>query len=201
VQRATELGSNAIQQIRGTSLDKGSELDVLIRLPLVERDALIKRAAAGERVSACDSLAEAFKASPTTDGNGRKQQAHKSATKDPVVTAALERAVARSEEIQRKQVGNAVNPQQSADKRKAEAHADETGADSSKSIKKAVNQRRSSAFFEIDALATVMKRWSRKDKARAVNALLARIGISHKDLIDAREKKITLELELEGGRS
>lgn len=51
IARARELGPN-IHKIAGTSLDKGVEMDALIKLPEPERKELIDRAAAGEKVSA-----------------------------------------------------------------------------------------------------------------------------------------------------
>lgn len=50
-QRGRELGQD-ITRVIGTSLDKGVELDALIKLPEPERAALIERAVAGEKVSA-----------------------------------------------------------------------------------------------------------------------------------------------------
>jgi ParB family chromosome partitioning protein len=47
-----EAGDDAAAKIRGTSLDKGRELDALAKLPIAERARLIDRAAAGETVSA-----------------------------------------------------------------------------------------------------------------------------------------------------
>lgn len=49
--RGRELGFD-IHRIVGTSLDKGVEMDALIKLPEPERKELIERAAAGEKVSA-----------------------------------------------------------------------------------------------------------------------------------------------------
>jgi hypothetical protein len=46
------LGPNVLESIVGTSLDKRSQLDALMRLSEVERDDLVKRAAEGEKVSA-----------------------------------------------------------------------------------------------------------------------------------------------------
>lgn len=46
------LGEDALAKVAGTSLDKGAELDALAKLPAVERQALIDRAAAGEVVTA-----------------------------------------------------------------------------------------------------------------------------------------------------
>lgn len=51
IRRARELGPE-IHRVVGTSLDKGVELDALIKLPEQERSALIDRAASGEAVSA-----------------------------------------------------------------------------------------------------------------------------------------------------
>ncbi|PRA46686.1 hypothetical protein CQ062_23395 [Ochrobactrum sp. MYb68] len=51
VARARELGPD-IQRIVGTSLDKGVEMDALAKLPEKERENLISRAEAGEKVSA-----------------------------------------------------------------------------------------------------------------------------------------------------
>lgn len=50
--RAYALGDSALDKITGTSLDSGVEMDALIRLPEPEREALIERAVAGEKVSA-----------------------------------------------------------------------------------------------------------------------------------------------------
>jgi hypothetical protein len=91
-------------------------------------------------------IADAIKASPTTvgkrrktledtgdvstmdtrtDTKGRQQQAHKPPTKDPSISAIADRAEARSRENQRRQaVGNGVDPEASADQRKAEAQAE-----------------------------------------------------------------------------
>lgn len=51
IARARELGQD-IHRIVGTSLDKGVEMDALIKLPAEDRADLIERAAAGEKVSA-----------------------------------------------------------------------------------------------------------------------------------------------------
>lgn len=51
IARARDLG-NDLKRVTGTSLDSGVELDALRRLPTEEREALIARAAAGEKVSA-----------------------------------------------------------------------------------------------------------------------------------------------------
>ncbi|QIX21453.1 ParB N-terminal domain-containing protein [Agrobacterium pusense] len=51
IARARELGQD-IHRIVGTSLDKGVEMDALIKLPKSEQSALIERAEAGEKVSA-----------------------------------------------------------------------------------------------------------------------------------------------------
>jgi hypothetical protein len=52
VRRGETLGKATLTKIAGTSLDNGTELDALTRLPEPERAALIDRAAAGEDVSA-----------------------------------------------------------------------------------------------------------------------------------------------------
>ena len=51
IARARELGSD-INRIVGTSLDKGVEMDALIKLPHQQREEIIERASAGEQVSA-----------------------------------------------------------------------------------------------------------------------------------------------------
>lgn len=51
LRRARELGPD-IHRIAGTSLDKGVEMDALIKLPEPERKELIERASKGEKVSA-----------------------------------------------------------------------------------------------------------------------------------------------------
>lgn len=50
--RGKELGVRTLQDIAGTSLDKGEELDALAKLPEEERGELIVRAGRGEKVSA-----------------------------------------------------------------------------------------------------------------------------------------------------
>ena len=50
--RFERLGPNILKSIIGTSLDRGSQLDALMRLSDVDRDDLAKRAAAGEKFSA-----------------------------------------------------------------------------------------------------------------------------------------------------
>jgi ParB family chromosome partitioning protein len=49
--RAEKIGPAALQQIEGTCLDSGSNLDALAALPAAERESAIKRAVAGESVS------------------------------------------------------------------------------------------------------------------------------------------------------
>lgn len=44
--------SEWLKDVAGTALDKGNEIDALIKLPVRERNALIKRAKSGEKVSA-----------------------------------------------------------------------------------------------------------------------------------------------------
>lgn len=51
IARARDLGEE-IHKIAGTSLDKGVEMDALIKLPAPARTAIIERAVAGENVSA-----------------------------------------------------------------------------------------------------------------------------------------------------
>lgn len=53
--RAEAIGDD-LPRVHGTSLDKGTELDALAKLPEAERKALIGRAAAGEKVSAVKAL-------------------------------------------------------------------------------------------------------------------------------------------------
>jgi hypothetical protein len=50
--RGEELGYECLAKIRGTSLDKGKEIDALTKMSKRERDALTDRAAAGEDVTA-----------------------------------------------------------------------------------------------------------------------------------------------------
>jgi ParB/Sulfiredoxin domain/MT-A70 len=52
VRRGEVLGDEVLSKVAGTSLDKGEELDALTKLSPKKRDELIKRAAAGEKVSA-----------------------------------------------------------------------------------------------------------------------------------------------------
>jgi hypothetical protein len=50
--RGKKLGEEALGKIKGTSLDKGNELDALVALPKERREELVERAAAGENVTA-----------------------------------------------------------------------------------------------------------------------------------------------------
>jgi ParB-like chromosome segregation protein Spo0J len=50
--RGEKLGEDVLKKVVGTSLDKGDELDALAKLSEKQREVLIKRAAAGEDVSA-----------------------------------------------------------------------------------------------------------------------------------------------------
>ena len=52
MKRGKKLGSETLQAVKGTSLDKGTELDALIVLPEKERVDVVKRASSGEDVSA-----------------------------------------------------------------------------------------------------------------------------------------------------
>jgi ParB/RepB/Spo0J family partition protein len=52
VTRGEAIGEDALAKVARTSLDKGEELDALAKLPTERRDALIDRAAQGEKVSA-----------------------------------------------------------------------------------------------------------------------------------------------------
>jgi N6-adenosine-specific RNA methylase IME4 len=52
VRRGEVLGSDVLSKVAGTSLDKGEELDAMMKLSPKRRDDLVKRAAAGEKVSA-----------------------------------------------------------------------------------------------------------------------------------------------------
>ena len=54
-----------------------------------------------------------------TDSRGRKQQTHKSPTKNSGVAAAADRAEARSKANEQASAGNDIDPQESADRRKA----------------------------------------------------------------------------------
>ena len=58
VTRGEALGEDVLAKVARTSLDKGEELDALAKLPEEKRDALIERAAAGEKVSAKVELKE-----------------------------------------------------------------------------------------------------------------------------------------------
>jgi N6-adenosine-specific RNA methylase IME4 len=53
--RRGQLGAD-LDRVRGTSLDKGEELDALVALPEDRREALIERAVAGEKVKATTAL-------------------------------------------------------------------------------------------------------------------------------------------------
>ncbi|MEI8397320.1 MAG: ParB N-terminal domain-containing protein [Rhodospirillaceae bacterium] len=50
--RGEALGDAVLAEVRGTSLDKGTELDALKTLPPAERTPLVERAKSGEKVSA-----------------------------------------------------------------------------------------------------------------------------------------------------
>jgi ParB family transcriptional regulator, chromosome partitioning protein len=52
VRRSAKIGSENLERLAGTSLDKGVELDALADLPAQQQDALIERAAKGENVTA-----------------------------------------------------------------------------------------------------------------------------------------------------
>ena len=52
VARGKALGQDTLAKVVGTSLDKGTELDALAKLPVAERELVVARAAAGELVSA-----------------------------------------------------------------------------------------------------------------------------------------------------
>ena len=52
ISNANTLGLDALAKVTNTSLDSGVELDALAKLPEPEREALIERAVAGEKVSA-----------------------------------------------------------------------------------------------------------------------------------------------------
>jgi N6-adenosine-specific RNA methylase IME4 len=52
VRRGEVLGNEVLSKVAGTSLDKGEELDAMMKLSPKKRDELVKRAAAGEKVSA-----------------------------------------------------------------------------------------------------------------------------------------------------
>jgi ParB family transcriptional regulator, chromosome partitioning protein len=54
--RGQAIKAENLDKIAGTSLDKGVELDALAKMPAVERDELIDRAAKGEKVSARAAL-------------------------------------------------------------------------------------------------------------------------------------------------
>lgn len=71
--RAEALGDAALTKIAGTSLDSGVQMDALIQLPVEQRETLIDRAAAGEKVSAKQDAAQAT--APATAAQTRKTQA------------------------------------------------------------------------------------------------------------------------------
>jgi ParB family chromosome partitioning protein len=52
VMRGAKIGSENLERLAGTSLDKGLELDALADLPAQQQNALIERAAKGEKVTA-----------------------------------------------------------------------------------------------------------------------------------------------------
>lgn len=59
--RAEALGDTLLDRITGTSLDKGVELDALVKMPEPEREELVHRAEVGEAVSARQAPAQASK--------------------------------------------------------------------------------------------------------------------------------------------
>lgn len=63
IRRAEQLGP-AIEKVKGTSLDKGNELDALIKLPEKRREKLIEQASSGKAVSAVREV-QAKKEQPT----------------------------------------------------------------------------------------------------------------------------------------
>jgi hypothetical protein len=93
--------------------------------PEVARKEVIERTTNGETLSHGKVRGIVAKAKPTKQA--RNGDAKPIKRVDPVVEAAVERAVARSEETKRRQAaaaGNDVDPQTSADQRKTEAQAD-----------------------------------------------------------------------------
>ncbi len=62
VTRGEALGEDTLTKIARTSLDKGEELDALIKLPPEQRQTLIDRAAKGEEVSAKGALVNGARA-------------------------------------------------------------------------------------------------------------------------------------------
>ncbi len=50
--RAKELGTETLERVKDTSLDKGTELDALAKLPTSKRETLVSKAENGEKVSA-----------------------------------------------------------------------------------------------------------------------------------------------------
>lgn len=63
VRRAEILGDD-IERVRGTALDKGVELDALTKLPARQRNEIIKRAEAGEKVSAREIVEKKSESAP-----------------------------------------------------------------------------------------------------------------------------------------
>lgn len=55
IKHATVLGDAVLDRVHGTSLDVENELRALARMPKAQREALIERAVAGEKVSAKDA--------------------------------------------------------------------------------------------------------------------------------------------------
>jgi hypothetical protein len=170
--------------------------------PRETRDEIINRAEAGEPISTT-TIKQAI-------ANRRKPPPP---TKDPRVTAAAERAKETSAESakQAKRIqaaGNAVDPARTAEARKAEAAADDdttiqrdvaqgapkSGAkraagnavDPARSADRRKAEARADSYDPFGPWVYSMQDATREDKARAVNALLARLGISVMDLIAAR---------------
>jgi ParB family transcriptional regulator, chromosome partitioning protein len=84
--RGEVLGEETLAKIAHTSLDKSTELDALARLPVVERDSLVARAAAGEKVTAkppAESVATAVAPETVVAGADGAQLPARSSAVDP----------------------------------------------------------------------------------------------------------------------
>jgi ParB family transcriptional regulator, chromosome partitioning protein len=95
VARGKALGQDMLAKVVGTSLDKGTELDALTKLPVAERESLVARAAAGELFGDRQAAGKASGArcdvgSPVAAGEAGEPA--QSATPDPHDDDALWRA-------------------------------------------------------------------------------------------------------------
>ena len=111
VQRKTARSKKVavLAEIVGTSLDKGSEIDALAKLPEAEQHSLAEAAKRGEPVSAVTALSAVPEAPKTSDGTGK--EADRAPTLDPrawpMATAQERKAFVK--EVGRAEIEDAFN--------------------------------------------------------------------------------------------